>query len=253
MIRRLAALLLLLPAASLAAPAAACPPASDALLFHSCWGEARLELLLLPEDLPLPTTPVSDHLIVTGAYTGRDTRENGAPNPVGLFMHHGKVVNPNLGRMDGIVVIQPANGQPEVHHRARLRFAGQTYDLRELDQRRAFLNAASAEGLSVLQSHLLVADGATDLRPDEDAPLFVRRFLFTDEFGFGVYQTSSPMTLFDAAEEIRKALAPRMALNLDMGSYDYCQRIEQGTESSCGSLDIGGASKLSNLLMLTLN
>jgi hypothetical protein len=43
-----------------------------------------------------------------------------------------------------------------------------------------------------------------------------------------------------------------MALNLDMGSYDYCQRATDGVESSCGGLSRNDTGKLSNLLILTL-
>jgi hypothetical protein len=43
-----------------------------------------------------------------------------------------------------------------------------------------------------------------------------------------------------------------MALNLDMGSYDYCQRAQDGAVSGCGGLDRDDTGKLSNLLVLTL-
>jgi hypothetical protein len=56
----------------------------------------------------------------------------------------------------------------------------------------------------------------------------------------------------DAASQLADALAPRMALNLDMGSYNYCQRLEAGVESNCGSLDRRETGKLSNLLLLTI-
>jgi hypothetical protein len=251
MIHRLAGLALLATLA--AAPAAACPPPSDNLLFHSCWGQGHLAALLLPEDFPVPEPATTRRrLVVTGTYTARDSRGDGLPKPVGLFVHGGAVINPNLGRMDGVLLVDPANGQPKLHHRARLPFGGRDYDLTELDQRRAFLAEASAHGISVLQSHLLIINGRVDVRPQEDAPVFVRRMLFTDDTGFGIYQTRWRETLHDAARQLAEALAPRMALNLDMGSYDYCQRAEDGAESGCGGLDRNDTGKLSNLLMLTL-
>jgi hypothetical protein len=129
-----------------------------------------------------------------------------------------------------------------------------------LDQRLAFIDGASKRGLSVLQSHLLIVDGQIDVRPQEDAPVFVRRMLFTDPSVFGVYQTRWPETLHDAARRLAGAVAPRMALNLDMrmalnldmGSYDYCQGATGGMESSCGGLSRDNTGKLSNLLVLTL-
>jgi hypothetical protein len=251
MIHRLAALAFL---ALLAVdPASACPPPSDTLLFHSCWGQGRLAIRLLPEDLPLPEpADAVRRLTVTGAYTGRENRDGGRPKPVGMFVHGGVVTNPNLGRMDGVLLVDPATGEPELQHRARLRLGGRDFDLRLLDQRRAFLAEAVVRGLSVLQSHLLIVDGQVDVRPQDDAPVFVRRMFFTDETGFGIYQTVWPKTLQDAARQLADALAPRMALNLDMGSYNYCQRVEDGVESSCGGLDRNDTGKLSNLLLLTL-
>ena len=139
-----------------------------------------------------------------------------------------------------------------MHHRAKLPLGGRDYDLTVLDQRRAFVAEASAHGLSVLQSHLLIVDGRVDVRPQEDAPVFVRRLLFIDDTGFGLYQTRWPQSLHDAAKQLAEALAPRMALNLDMGSYDYCQRAEDGTDAGCGGLDRDDTGKLSNLLVLTL-
>jgi hypothetical protein len=234
-------------------PAAACPPPSDKLLFHSCWGRGHLAIRLLPEDLPLhgPADTVV-RLTVTGAYTARENREGGLPKPVGMFVHDGAVINPNLGRMDGILLVDPGTGQPELHHRARLRLGDRDFDLRSLDQRRAFVAEAMARSLSVAQSHLLIVDGRVDVRSQEDAPAFVRRMFFIDKSGFGLYETVWPETLWDAARQLADALAPQMALNLDMGSYNYCQRAKNGVENGCGGVDRSEIEKLSNLLVLTL-
>jgi len=210
-------------------------------------GVALLVILAAPE----PADTVR-RLTVTGAYTARENRDGGLPKPVGMFVHGGVIANPNLGRMDGVLLVDPATGVPELHHRGRLRLGGRVFDLRALDQRRAFLAEAVARGLSVLQSHLLIVDGQVDVHAQDDAPVFVRRMFFTDEIGFGIYQTTWPITLRDAASQLADALAPRMALNLDMGSYNYCQRLEAGVESNCGSLDRRETGKLSNLLLLTI-
>lgn len=246
----LAALVLLTLAAR---SAAACPEPGAGLLFHSCWGEARVALLLLPDDLPLAAPPAEGlRLIVTGAYTGTGTRTQGAPMPVGLFLRRGELVNRNLGRMDGVLLIDPADGGLQLQHRTRVELDGRSFDLRDIDQRHAFADAAARRGLSVMQSHLLIDGGELDVQPQEGAPVYVRRFLFTDAHGFGVWQSPAPMTLRDAAEAVAAALAPRMVLNLDMGSYDFCRRAEAGTETNCGGLVTEGMGKLSNLLVLTL-
>jgi hypothetical protein len=77
--------------------------------------------------------------------------------------------------------------------------------------------------------------------------------LFIDADGFGIYETAYARTLYDAAGELADALAPRMALNLDMGSYDYCQDDVVGQAVRCGALARDDTGKLSNLLVLTLH
>jgi len=233
--------------------AMACPPASGELRFHSCWGKGRLAVLLLPDDLPISPIPaVRLRLVVTGAYTARDTRGDGLPKPVGLFVHGGRVINPNLGRMDGVLISDPGSGRPTLHHRSRLPLGNRIYDLSQLTERRAFLANAAAAGVSVLQSHLLIVDGRIDVHQTDDAPIFVRRMLFTDADGFGIYQTRAAVTLRTAAEQLASQLAPTMALNLDMGSYDYCREANSGIEIGCGVLARDNTDKLSNLLVLTL-
>ena len=246
MIRRLAAaaLVALFPAA-----AVACPEPGPTLLFHSCWGGGRLDVLLLPEDLPLPAD--GRRLIVTGAYTSTESRGVEMHKPVGLFVHEGAVINPNLGRMDGVLIVDPATGLPELQTRTRISLGDQRFDLTDLDQRRAFTEAARSAYLTVLQSHLLIVDGAVDVRPQEQAPVFVRRILFTDAHGFGVYQSTVPLTLYEAATSLAQAVSPAMALNLDMGSYDFCRTLGPDGARNCGFLDPANIQKLSNLLMIT--
>ena len=155
--QRLAAFIL---TALVAGQAFACPEPSGELLFHSCWGTARLELRLLPEDLPIPeATTGGRRLVVTGAYTGTEPRGEGLPNPVGLFVHRGAAVNPNLGRMDGVLLVDPVNGQPQLQYRARLLLGGRAYDLTELDQRLALMCqiACRAYPLAALQKCLFLA------------------------------------------------------------------------------------------------
>lgn len=250
MIRRIAAALGL---ALLAAPALACPEATDELIFHSCWGEARAELLLLPEDRPLPEPDEGGHLIVTGTYTGREPREGGQPAPVGFYMRRGEVVNRNMSRMDGLMVVRPEGGTLNLHNRAAVPLGGRTYNLRRLDERHAFTDEASQQGLSVMQSHLLVIDGEPDVTDQPNAPRFRRRVLFTDEDGFGVFQTTGAVTLYDAVQRLEETLAPEMALNLDMGSYDFCVFARDGVERQCGILGRGQMEKLSNLVLLAID
>lgn len=233
-------------------PAQACPQPSPELLFHSCWGRSRAEVALLPEEALKPAPEQGLRLTVTGAYTGKEPRDGGHPNPVGFFMDEGRVVNPNMTRMDGLLIIEPESGTLSLHDRSAVPLGGRTYNLRRVAPRRAFTEAAVERGLSVLQSHLLVIDGEPDVSDQEDAPRFRRRVLFTDADGYGIYQSIGAETLYDTTARLEQAFAPDMALNLDMGSYDFCLRAEEGVERRCGTLDRDGTEKLSNLLVFTL-
>lgn len=233
--------------------AAACPPPSSTLLFHSCWGDARIRLLALPEDLPLPAPPETGRqLVVTGAYTGRESRVSGAPKPVGLFLSRGRVINRNLGRMDGVLLMWPGGGGAQLFSRHAVEFDGEVFDLTDISRRRAFVVEAARRRLSVMQSHLLVYEGRLDVRDREGAPRSVRRLLFFDELGFGVYQTMWPMTLYEAAREVVAAVEAEAVLNLDMGTYDFCRLTVDGVERDCGRVGEGEMGKLSNLLVLEL-
>ncbi|MEM7505388.1 MAG: hypothetical protein AAF415_01480 [Pseudomonadota bacterium] len=193
----------------------------------------------------------AQRLVVTGGYTGKDARQEVLPNPVGMFIHKGVVVNPTVARMDGVIMLAP-DGALSIQHRAAVGLERSTFDLRDIAARRAFQQVASTAGLSVFQSHLLIVDGVLDTRPLEDAPVATRRLLFTDADGFGVYQTDTPVTLHDAAVAIGEAVTPQMAVNLDMGSFDYCLVTRDGVEQNCGVLRRENIQKLSNLLVLDL-
>jgi len=87
--------------------------------------------------------------------------------------------------------------------------------LRDRAQRRAFVARAKQLGLSAIQSHLLITDGALDVRNVSGAPRFRRRILFS-------YAD---------------------------GSYGIL--TQDGRENSCGTLDRSRTAKLSNILVFT--
>lgn len=235
-----------------ATAALGCPEPSTTLLFHSCWGDARASVLLLPED-NVPEAPnAGRRLVVTGAYTGRVPRDGGKPNPVGFFMRGADIVNHHMARMDGLLLVD-AEGALDLVARAKARLDGEVYDLRRVAPRTAFGERAAERGLSIMQSHLLIIDGEPDVSEQSDAPRFRRRILFTDRDGYGLYQTADAVTLYDAAEALDEAYAPQMALNLDMGSYDFCLASDDGIERVCGVLGRDQTEKLSNLLVLSLD
>jgi hypothetical protein len=72
-------------------------------------------------------------------------------------------------------------------------------------------------------------------------------FVTFDDGSFGIWETMQAETLYDAAHLLQKDMNPKMALNLDMGAYDYCRAGPQDAEKNCGRL-IVPEDKLTNLL-----
>ncbi len=232
--------------ALVASPAMAeCGAMVPGVLFGGCSiSQIQARLILVPEGGVVPDASTGSHVTVTGAYTSGEKRE-----PEGLFIIDGEALDPYPQGWDGVALIDHS-GRLTVHHAERIDMGNERFDLRRKASRVAFAQAARLRGWSAFQSHLLVIDGAVDTKPREGAPRFARRLLYMLQDGsIGLYETS-PMTLHDAALAIHAALSPVMALNLDMGSYDYC-RIEGQGARNCGALAPGQTAKLSNLLVLS--
>lgn len=241
--RRAARLAVLALTAPLAAAAGALPT-GEGVLGAACPGPGAAEILLLPEEAGRIDAP---GLLVTAAYTGTDKREGDRPKPVGVFVNGSEAVSLELARMDGLLVVE-ADGTARISTVADAWVGGARHDLTSLAGRRSFAEAAREAGASALQSHLLIRDGRLDLRPVADAPQAVRRVLFQTEDGaLGIWQSGArALTLHAAAEELQRAQAPVMALNLDMGGHDFCELNGR----SCGFVQRAEAAKLSNLLRL---
>ena len=218
-------------------------PSDEGVLFYSCTPKA--ELLLLPEDAGAPSL-APDQLLITGGYTATDKREGDRPKPVGLFSSEGRIASREYVRFDGVLTI--VDGEPKLHYRRRVDVNGRRFDLEDRSDRSAFLEAAEASTASLLQSHLLIIDGAVDTAPVSGAPVFRRRILFQKNEAVGVWDSGdAALTLDEAAREVAARFAPDMALNLDMGSYDFCRK---GPEN-CGALSYAQTGKLSNMLRLS--
>lgn len=239
--------------AALAACAGLWPAAAAAeVQGTACPGPGAAEILLAPEALAGLDAAPPGAITVTGAYTAAapDLRADGHPRPVGLFIHRGRSVTPDLARMDGLLIVA-ADGTARIVTTAAAPMGGALHDLRRLSERRAFARAAAELGASVLQSHLLIRDGRLDLRPVEGAPRAPRRLLLADADGrLSLWRARRPVTLHEAAVEALAAQAPTMALNLDTGSFDFCVRMGPAGPAPCGLLMREGAARLSNLLRL---
>ena len=228
--------------------AAQCPVTDEHLLFNSCTASTHADLLLIAPDATVPADLASTDnttLVITGAYTSGEKVE-----PEGFVLDHGKPYDPYVQGWDGLLLITP-EGDLSLHHISRVKFRGALSNLRDRGQRRAFVARAKQLGLSAIQSHLLITDGALDVREVSGAPRFRRRIIFSYmDGGYGIYDSGErALTLFEAAKEVAALYDPGMAFNLDMGSYDYCALTTEGTETNCGELNRSATRKLSNILV----
>ncbi|MFO7855039.1 MAG: hypothetical protein R6V44_07445 [Paracoccaceae bacterium] len=224
--------------------------AAAEVIAAACPGPGAADLLLLPEERSAALAPPAGGVAVTGAYTGAEPRAEARPKPVGVFLRDGATVSLELARMDGMLVVD-AEGAATLATTRAVPLGGTTFDLSDLAGRMAFAEAAEAAGASALQSHLLIRDGALDLRAVEGAPTARRRALMeTPDGRLLLWESDGPLTLHAAAEAMRAAHAPAMALNLDMGSFDFCRRGTAEGWRNCGFVTADTLDRLSNVLVL---
>ncbi|MFK5997885.1 MAG: succinate dehydrogenase [Rhodobacterales bacterium] len=235
------ALSLALPNLGVAQENMSCPE-SPSLLLNSCKTPVTLRLRVLPDN---PGQGEGHVLTVTGAYSSGDRF-----GIEGLFIQGGKLVSRRYKNWDGVLIVDPL-GAPQVFHARDVRLAGGSYNLKQKTSRRDFIAKAKDLGAAVLQSHLLIADGMLDVSDVTGAPQFYRRMLVTFENGgFGIWQSADAMTLYAAALAVQDQLHPKMALNLDMGAYDFCAQGPRDARKDCGNLRVP-VEKLTNLLEFT--
>lgn len=225
------------------------PLPAGVLFFEAAADTAEVSLLFLPDDLDAsaPNPAAAERLIITGAYSSGDRFA-----PEGFVIRDGDPTHPWPQGWDGLLLVG-ADGDAALHDVSAVAYGGVTYNLRDKAERTVFLARAAADKLSAVQSHLLIRDGALDLRPVENAPRFRRRMLFQlDDGRIGVFDTSPrSVTLYEGAAQLLDAVGPAMAINLDMGAYDFCERQIQGKARRCGLLGRNAISRLTNLIALS--
>jgi hypothetical protein len=226
----------------LSAMAEGCPARAQVSLFHSCEIPAVVDLQFDPVSIERAPT---DILSVTGTYSSADRF-----GVEGLAISGDKLVSSRFQGWDGFLVVSP-NGIPEIFNASDMQLGEKTFDLKRQPDRREFVAQARQQGYSLIQSHLLIVNGALDVRQVDNARRFVRRMFFTDSAGWGVYETKSAVTLYAAAIEIQEALNPDMVMNLDMGAYNYCQKNTPTGFDACGDL-FTKAENLTNLITIQL-
>lgn len=217
-------------------------------LFSPCEGSVNAELLILPSEIGITTPAAARRITVTGTYSSGDRF-----GIEGLALKDGVVVSARFQKWDGGLLID-ADGRTRIVNVSRLSHGGKTYDLKDKADRRAFLNVAKTEKTSFIQSHLLITDGNLDTRKVDGARKFQRRILYSDATGaLSLYDSGArSLTLYEAALELHRDHGAHMALNLDMGSYDFCQIEAEDQVNSCGILASAQDARLTNLLRFTI-
>ncbi len=215
---------------------------SSSVLLHSCQADMQVRLRVLPDS----TQPDSTHLLtVAGTYSSGDRF-----GIEGLVLRDGTVISRRYQNWDGVLILDK-NAQPRLFHAKRVTLGGTGFNLKQTVSRAGFSAKAREMSVTVLQSHLLISTGQLDLKNIEAAPKFKRRLLVTFKDGsFAVWETEHAETLYDAARQVQVELAPDMALNLDMGAYDYCVSGPKDAQKDCGLLLVS-LDRLTNLLEFT--
>ena len=165
-----------------------------------------------------------------------------------LAIGQGNIVSKRFQGWDGLLVVSK-NGDPQIFQTENVVVDGQSFNLKKQPDRANFIDLSQKNDMSVIQSHLLIANGALDLSDVENAPRFVRRMFFQDAGGWGLYETKTALTLYEAAIQIQQDLNPSMVLNLDMGAYNYCEWRDGENTQDCGDLFVGH-DKLTNVIRL---
>lgn len=213
-------------------------------------GAASVQVRFLPDETEaIDDLPAGEweRLLVTGAYSSGDRFA-----PEGFVIRHGDPTHPWPQGWDGLLVTAP-DGTAAIHDVTRIDMGDAWFNLRDKTERRAFVDRAGRDGLTAIQSHLLINEGVLDVHPRDGAPRFRRRLLFQlDDGRLGLWDTHPrAATLHEAAVELFDALAPRMALNLDMGAYDFCEKATSNAAESCGIVDRRQMQNLTNLIEIT--
>lgn len=170
--------------------------------------------------------------------------------PVGLNIMDGAVINPAIQKFDGLILIDK-DGQISLTHIDELEYNLKSYRIRSsLEDYQNFLQKARRDGLSVLQSHLILDHGNILIQDNAKGRKSRRRILFeSSDGGLHIYDSfEKKLTLFEAAKYLKDNYEAQLAVNLDMGDFNFCtlntpERFKNYSELKSGTV-------LSNLLVI---
>jgi hypothetical protein len=191
-----------------------------------------------------PLGTKSNRIVMAGGYTAPDSL------PDGLTIVNGTVVNPTLQKFDGLIIIHP-NHQIELTNVDNIRLNETVLHLKSNPtDLTTLLNIATKNKISILQSHLLLDKGMILIGEKASTRVFRRRVIFqTSDHQLYVYDSlDKKETLLETATRLKQQFGANTAINLDMGTYNYCWRNENQQITSFS--EMGAGIVLSNLLVL---
>ncbi|GHA61219.1 hypothetical protein GCM10008927_28330 [Amylibacter ulvae] len=214
-----------------------CVAPSDNFIAWDCAPSGHVSIHVVPDDGNIWDRRPTPKLAVTGTYSSADRF-----GIEGLAIRNGNIISRRYKSWDGILLIN--RGKPHIFNSTSVRLSGRKFNLKNSTSRDAFIALAKRKSIDLIQSHLLINNGRIDVRDQPNQPKFKRRLLVQTDAGFGVYETDRPKTLFETARDMAALFDPQMALNLDMGAYDYCMK----GAANCGKLFVD-AEKLTNFVI----
>ncbi|MEO0896735.1 MAG: hypothetical protein AAFY71_10080 [Bacteroidota bacterium] len=217
-------------------------PAGEKYESFAFFNRNKLPVQRISSALPLQQ---SDHrLIMTATYTSPYGM------PTGLCISGGKVINPFLQKWDGMILIQ--NGKIRLAHIDQLPLPFSQIDIkRDYNHYKAFLEMATTSQMTVLQSHLLVDRGKVAVGGNSSARKMRRRVIFqTKDQGLHIYDSMDDLlSLKECAEILVNQYKANVAINLDMGGYNFFTHIKKNGQTEDLSELFQGVI-LSNLLVI---
>jgi len=189
---------------------------------------------------------LKNRLIVTGTYTSPFHA------PVGFTINQGKVLNPALQKWDGILVID-YNGKAHIADMNHLMYNFTRFDIRNsYKDYLTFFKIAQVNKLTIIQSHLIISNGNILIdKQNLKREKFRRRVIFqTKDNALYVYDSfQQRLTFYQLAKILKNKYNAQIALNLDMGTYNYAVLYENNRETKNYS-ELGSSVILSNFLVI---
>jgi len=189
-----------------------------------------------------------NRIILTGTYTSPFAI------PTGLCIINGEIINPALQKWNGLLILNK-DRQLNIYSADDL-----TVDFKDLKIKTNyndyidFVEKLKQDKLSVIQSHLILYKGNVLIENNPQEKKFRRRIIFqTADNSIHIYDSfDKEVTLFDIATSLHADFKAVSAINLDMGTYNFCKLFTNNTLSKNYS-ELGKNIIISNFMTIDYN